>query len=135
MAVDASELLGSRQVAGMMVGWMRQFRKQAVPAQTPDFGGQHALLAVTDQELALVSMRQLPTLRPDRVIARVPRSSVKSAEVGKGNDRPLTITFTDRTIWQFEIPQPGFLAMFPKLNTYKRGQRFADLLNGVVTEV
>jgi hypothetical protein len=63
------------------------------------------------------------------VLARVPRGDVSSVEVGKGVDRPLMITFADGAIWQFELPNPGFLAVSSKLNPYKQGQLVADVLN------
>ncbi len=158
MGIDASSLLGSRQIAGVQVQHKGQFRRdagtasagvvgagalateigvtiasgpsKAVPAQTPEFKRRYVYLAVTDDELALVSYKSGSTSKPGSVITRVPRSAVASAEVGKGAAPPLKITFTDGGVWQFEISNPGILAVFPGLNNRKLGRRVADLLNG-----
>ena len=86
-------------------------------------------LAVTDEELALISYKSGSTSKAGSVITRVPRSAVASAEVGKGAAPPLKITFADGGVWQFEISNPGILAVFPGLNNRKLGRRVADLLN------
>ena len=43
------------------------------------------------------------------VIVRVPRSEVASAELGGGGlfSPPLTITFTNGSTWQLEVPRPN----------------------------
>ena len=158
MAIDASSLLGSEQIAGVRIQHMGQFKRdvagsgtavvagvvagavgasiaagpsQAVPAQTPKFERQQAFLALTDAELALVKTKIGGwTVKPVEVFARVPRANVASAAVGKGTAPPLTITLANGEIWQFEIPNPGFLAVVPALNNRKLAKRIADLLNG-----
>ena len=63
--------------------------------------GQVAFLAVTDTELALRSMK-LRWLVGD-VILRIPRTQVKSAELGSDSLLfPLTTTFGDGGAWQLE---------------------------------
>ena len=161
MALDASSLLGSRQIAGVRVQHMGQFRRdaaslpasalagttlvggvgeigariaagrsQAVPAQTPKFTRKQAFLAVTDKELALVNTKIGGwSVKLTEVLTRIPRGDVVSAVVGKGAAPPLTITLANGEIWQFEIPNPGFLAVVPALNTRKAARRIADLLS------
>jgi hypothetical protein len=124
-------VLGSPQIAGVQVRGMRSWRPDTVPAQSPALPAGMGWVAVTEQEVAVVEMELgLRARKPGRVLARVPRGDIASVEVGKGVDRPLMITFADGAIWQFELPNPGFLAVSPKLNTYKQGQHVADVLNG-----
>jgi hypothetical protein len=126
MAIDASGLLGSRQLAGVKVnppGYGRRVASSQIggaqaavlaygnqptpgPAETPDFG-RLAYLAVTDQELALVRLRTRVTLQPAEVIARVPRSQLQTAELSPGYSALLTATFTDGSTWLMEIPPPS----------------------------
>jgi hypothetical protein len=128
MAIDASALLGSRQLAGVKVnppGFGRRvassqiggaqaaafvYGDQPTPgrAETPDFG-RLAYLAVTDQELALVRLRARMgvVLQPAEVIARVPRSQLQTAELSYGYAALLTATFTDGGTWRMEIPPPS----------------------------
>jgi hypothetical protein len=128
MAVDASGVLGSRQVAGVKVNppgsaW-RQARMQpggAVAAsfmlsdapqpgraETPPFG-RLAFLAVTDQEVALVTLRprKVVFMRAAEVIARVPRSRLQTAQLGHGYVAALTVLFADGGAWQVEVPPPS----------------------------
>jgi hypothetical protein len=126
MAIDASGVLGSRQLAGVKVNppgyaW-RQARNQAGTlaagivhggpplgrADTPPFG-RLAYLAVTDQELALVKLRsrKVVRLKAAEVIARVPRSQLQTAELGPGYAAPLTIIFGDGGTWRLEVPPPS----------------------------
>jgi hypothetical protein len=126
MAIDASGVLGSRQLAGVKVNppgyaW-RQARNQAGTlaagivhggpppgrADTPPFG-RLAYLAVTDQELALVKLRSRKAvmLKAAEVIARVPRSQLQTAELGPGYAAPLTIIFGDGGTWRLEVPPPS----------------------------
>jgi hypothetical protein len=159
MGIDASSLLGSRQIAGVQVQHMGQFRRdtamsgdvlaggfageagariaagrsKAVPAQTPEFKRRYVYLAVTDEELALVGYKSGSTAKPGEVLTRIARSAVASAEVGKGAAPPLKITLADGEVWQFEISNPGILALFPSLNNRKHGRRVADVLNGALT--
>ena len=156
MAIYVSQLIGSPQVAGVKVQHMGTFRRdaallggavagvgagemgsriaagrsQAVPANTPEYKTQRAYLALTDKDLVLVSMKAgvVSGLEPVAVVARVPRGDVVSAKVGKRVAPPLTITLADGEIWQFEIPNPGFLAIVPSLNTRKTARHLAVAL-------
>lgn len=98
--------------AGAAAG-MRAEKKQAQMAAesvTPKFG-RLAYLAVTAQEVALVEMKLkgMVGLELHDVIVRVPRSEVASAELGGGGlfSPPLTITFTNGSTWQLEVPRPN----------------------------
>jgi hypothetical protein len=152
MAIDASSLLGSRQIAGVRVQHMGQFRRdaamsvpalaaplageigariaagrsQAVPAQTPKFTRKQAFLAVTEYEGRCLDRE------PVHVLTRTARGEVVSAVVGKRVAPPLTIKLADGETWQFETPNPGFLAVVPALNTRKTARRVADLLSGAL---
>ena len=137
MALDASDLLGSRQLAGAKVnprGWARSKvagsagigvggllgaaisatagskadQQQArMGSDTPDFG-RVAYLAVTEGELALIKLKSGGlTFKVDEVLERVPRSNVKSVEMGGGLASSLLITFEDRDSWQLEVPRPA----------------------------
>jgi hypothetical protein len=77
----------------------------AAGAQTPKFGA-HGFLALTEEELTLVKMKQgLASLKPVEVIARVPRSDVATIELGGGVPMsPLTVSFAGGESWQLEVP-------------------------------
>jgi hypothetical protein len=126
MAIDASGLLGSAQLAGVKVnprGYAWRLARnqsgnlaadivlgsqpQSGHAETPPF--RLAFLAVTEQEIALVTLRsaRLITLKAAEVITRVPRSLLQTAELGPGYAAPLTITFANGDTWQLEIPPPS----------------------------
>jgi hypothetical protein len=115
MASDASQVLGSPQLAGVKVNprgaaWRRSARGSLLaplgalivfgrrptggPAQTPQFGAQ-ALLAVTRDDLALVTA--------GKVIARVPRSELSTVDLGRGYVKPLTICFRNGGTWRLEV--------------------------------
>jgi hypothetical protein len=146
VAIDASSLLGSRQIAGVRVTNVRgQWgsrrvidrllsplaavmlgRTPPIPAQTPKFRAGY--LAVTDSELALVQLAAGATLKPVDVVSRIPRSNVVSAQVGKGLSPQLTVRFADGEAWQFEIPNPGILAIVPSGNWRRHGRRVAEVL-------
>ena len=146
MAIDVSPLLGSPEIAGTRVqhtgqfsrklsraadpgGW-RPKRSQADPAQTPEFTTA-AYLALTDKELVLVGLKNtVKGFEPTEVLTRVPREEVVSASVGKGLAPPMTITLAGGKIWQFEIPNPGVLAIVPSQNYRKIARHFADALSG-----
>lgn len=49
--------------------------------------------------------------------------------MGRGVAPQLKITLADGEIWQFEISNPGILAVVPAWNNRKRCRRVADLLN------
>jgi hypothetical protein len=95
MALDASQKLGSPQIAGGVgqppgarCGLYLRSRRAAVvqgqATEAPDKTsaiGQMAFLAVTASVIALVGIK-LPRLMGD-LIARVPRTEVKSAELSR----------------------------------------------------
>jgi hypothetical protein len=129
MALDASRVLGSPQLAATkvwprgqawrtaarvnysadavllapLVAWMMFGpRPDRAPAQTPRFGFA-ALLAVTKDELALVSLK---ARAPAGVIARVPLSEVRAFDLGRARGVwPLTITLGNGDIWRLEVPR------------------------------
>jgi hypothetical protein len=132
MALDASQLLGSPQLAGVKVsprgftkstaagsagigvggilggaisataGTKAGRRQAQMTSATPNFG-RVAYLAVTEEELALIKLTGLATFKLDQVIERVPRSDVASAELGRSIAPALTITFDNRGSWQLEV--------------------------------
>lgn len=136
MALDASQLLGSPQragvnvtpkgfgkrvaagSAGMYVGGAvgavisaarqqkagKEQAQAAADSETPSFG-RFALLAVTDDELALVKLKSgLARMKIDEVLARVPRREVSEVELGNGvSTVPLTISFQNADVWQLEV--------------------------------
>jgi hypothetical protein len=138
MALDASQLLGSAQVAGCKVNprgtnkavmskagpggglggvvagavagkHVAAERAQAAATVTPAFQ-MIAWLALTDSELALVSIDRKRGLSLDQVLGRVPRADVRSVELGKAAplvSKPLTITFTNGDQWIVEVPALG----------------------------
>ena len=132
MALDASQVLGSPQLAGVKVSprglakstalgsaglgvggilggaisataGAKAGRRQAeMASETPKFG-RVAYLAVTAEEVALIKLTGLATFKLDQVIERVPRSDVASAELGRSIAPSLTITFGNRGSWQLEV--------------------------------
>jgi hypothetical protein len=133
MALDASQLLGSPQLAGVKVSpkgltmsiatrnagvgvggalgavigstaSTRADRRQAkTGSETPDFG-RVAYLAVTQEELALIKLKSgLATFKLDEVIERVPRGDVASAEIREGVAPSLTIRFGNGDSWRLEF--------------------------------
>jgi hypothetical protein len=125
MALDASQVMGSPQLAGVKVNPRGMAKRVAggvagrLPArivygssdqttsESPNFG-RLAYLAVTDDELALIKLKSgLVTLKLDEVIMRIPRSDVASAELGSGIASPLTITFGNGDSWELEVPPPN----------------------------
>jgi hypothetical protein len=125
MALDASQVLGSTQLAGVKVNPRGMAKRVggAVAGQLPArivYGpsdqttsesprfGRLAYLAVTDDELALIRLKSgLVTVKLDEVIVRIPRSDVASAELGSGVASPLTITFGNGDSWRLEVPPPN----------------------------
>ena len=129
MAPDASRVLGSPQLAAAkvwhrgqawltaarvnysadavllapLVAWMMFGpRPDRAPAQTPRFGFA-ALLAVTKDELALVSLN---ARAPAGVIVRVPLSEVRAFDLSHARGVwPLTITLGNGDIWRLEVPR------------------------------
>jgi hypothetical protein len=126
MAIDASGMLGSRQLAGVKVNrrgyaWNLARNQSGSLAADIVLGGQPypgraetppfrlAYLAVTDSELALLKLRsrKVVMLQAAEVITRIPRSQLQAAELGPGYVAPLTITFVNGDTWQLEIPPPS----------------------------
>jgi len=133
MALDASGILGSAQLAGVPVNrrgslaaeTMRnagaggalsgavgaalqptlERRAQAKAPDTPAYKGT-AFLAVTAGEVALIQLRAgLVSRKLDRLLARTDRGTVMAAELGQGKPlAPLTITFADGSRWEFDVP-------------------------------
>jgi len=129
MALDASRVLGSPQLAAAkvwprgqawrnaarvnysadavllapLVAWMMFGpRPDRAPAQTPPFGWA-ALLAVTKDELALVSLK---ARAPAGVIARVPLSEVRAFDLVRARGVwPLSITLGNGDSWRLEVPR------------------------------
>jgi hypothetical protein len=76
---------------------------------TPDFG-RDAYLAISESEIALVKTKQgLMKLKiTDEVHARAVRTEVAHAELGSGKLAcPLTITFTNGSRWELDVPRGG----------------------------
>jgi hypothetical protein len=133
MALDASQLLGSPQLAGVKVtpkGFTTSFalrmggavgvggvlggvigstastqadRRQAKMGSEAPHFGGAAYLAVTDGELALIKLKSGLTYKLDEVIGRVPRGEVESAEIREGIAPSLTITFGNGGSWRLEF--------------------------------
>src|SRR6185437_8926529 len=134
MAIDASELLGAPQIAGVKVmargatmsrAWNQggaaggligaaggalasgkaSKKGSAARADTPEFKGQ-ALLVLTDDEVALVKLKQgAVSAKPTEVIARAPRDQVAEANLANGLVPKLSITFTDGSTWSMDVPR------------------------------
>jgi hypothetical protein len=89
----------------------KKLAAEIAEARTPQFG-RLAWLAVTENEVALVELKQhgLVNLRLEGVIERVPRGEVTGAELGGGHtlySPPLTITFAGDYYWALEVPRPS----------------------------
>ena len=135
MAIDASELLGAPQIAGVKVmargaTMGRAFNQggaavggligaaggalasgkaakkgAAGRAETPDFKGQ-ALLALTDADVALIKLKQgAVSAKPTEVIARAPRDQVTEATIANGLVPKLSISFADGSAWTMDVPR------------------------------
>jgi hypothetical protein len=148
MALDASAILGSPQLAGVPVNrrgslaaeTMRnagaggalsgavgaalepgfERRAQAKAPDTPAYKGT-AFLAVTAGEIALIQLKAgLVSRKLDRLLARTDRATVVAAELGQGKPlAPLTISFADGSRWEFDVP----------LGSKRGAQEVADLLS------
>jgi hypothetical protein len=127
MGHDASELLGSPQVAGVTVEGVGYARSHALTpgaapgsplglvigaklvdpdgeqAHTPRFGA--GFLAVTDSELALIGLQSTATrLVLGAIVERVQRADVASAELhGRFPVALLKIDFRKGNVWQVEV--------------------------------
>jgi len=125
VALDASEILGSPQLAGVKINPRGMAKRVAgnvtgtLPAsiaygstapatsETPTFG-RLAYLVVTENELAVIKLRSgVVRVFLDEVVVRVPRAAVASADLGGGVAPPLTIHFSDGGSWAFEVPRPS----------------------------
>jgi hypothetical protein len=135
MGIDASELLGAQQIAGVKVmprgATMARAMNQgglsvggvigaaggalasgkaanagaATRAETPDFKGQ-ALLALTDSDVALVKLKQgALSVKATEVIARAPREQVTGANLAGGLVPKLSINFADGSAWSMDVPR------------------------------
>jgi hypothetical protein len=121
VALDASEILGSPQLAGVKVGSRGtgkrlnrgglallasaiRDRESSEPDQTPAFG-LFGYLAVTDEELAVISLTfGWGPPKIDHVVTRIPRRAVASVELGSPPNAPLTITLSSGDRWELEVP-------------------------------
>ena len=122
MAIDASAVLGSPQLAGVKVNPRRYAwdlsstqadalsritlgRRPPGGRQTPKFG-RLAWLAVTAGELALVKLKTSNgvTLKPGEVTARVPRRELKTVKWHRGYVSPLLVVFGNGDQWLLEVP-------------------------------
>jgi hypothetical protein len=138
MALDASSLLSTPQIAGVQVSppgtykrtvshigggpdiqigsrilglllrkKVAQEQAQAAESDAPPIGNR-ALLALTADDLALVTLDTRKRLKPVEVISRVPRTDVASTELRGGGfpgaSMPLTITLKSGKHWLFEVP-------------------------------
>jgi len=128
MGIDASQLLGAPQLAGVKVnpkgaarkqvatagigglvgaafGMRAAKRQKALGTETPDFG-RLGYVAVTSNEIALVKLKSgMLRVKLHEVIARVPRSEVLSAEIGRGIAPGLTIALASGGHWRLEFPR------------------------------
>jgi len=121
MATDASSLLGAQQrvavrvmakgstvkmlTLGSLGIAMAEVSGQQAKVDTPAFG-RVGLLAVTSDEVALVSMAGAITLKPKEVIARVPRDAIIEMQVGGGvASTRVVVLFADQTAWVVEVPK------------------------------
>ena len=130
MAMDASQMLGMPQIAGVLVNPRGLASATAAPTalaaggplvgtlaagviqdaesdpgreETPRFG-RAAWLAVTERDLALVKLKGLVKAKLDEVIAKISREDVTAIELGDGKlTRPMVIAFADGTHWQLEV--------------------------------
>ena len=140
MGLDASKALGAEQLGsaivnprntakmtasgavGVIAGSAMLKNMKVDKAGTPDIG-RVALLALTEDDIALVKVRQGLTgfKVTDEVVARVPHSSIASIELGKSTlgAPPLTITLTGGTTWNLEVA---------KVDT-KRARRLIEFLD------
>jgi hypothetical protein len=66
--------------------------------------GRTAFLSVTDSELALIGIKMgILSNKLSDVIARVPRSDIRSVEFQSSVMSKLTVSFTNDTTWDFEV--------------------------------
>ncbi len=127
MAFDTTDLLGIKQVAGSVVlargstlqrgvtgaglagalageaiGAVARKNAKGRTSATPQFG-RSAYLAVTETEVALLSVNHRAPGRLGEVLARTPKAAVTSGKLSPGFLRTnLTITFNGGDSWEFE---------------------------------
>ena len=140
MAYDASEILGSPQVAGArvmdtgaiarhaaglggvgLVGGVtgavlspsatelveRHQKAEQAGSETPALRG-GAFLAASADDLALITVKVgMVKSSLNKVLARIPRSDVKSVAYEGGVVSKLTVSLTDDTTWSFHVPKNG----------------------------
>lgn len=121
MATDATALLGKPQRAAVRVMKkgsttkmltlgslgiaMAEAAGRKATDDTPVFG-RVGLLAVTDDEVAIVSMAGAITLKPKEVVARVSRGEIAAMSVGGGvASTRVALLFRDNTAWVVEVPK------------------------------
>lgn len=121
MTTDVSILIGAPQRAAVRVMSkgstaktlalgtlglaMAEASGQQAKNQTPAFG-RVGLLAVTTDEVVLVSMTGAITLKPKEVVARVRREQIAAMTVGGGiASTRVVLLFTDSTAWVVEVPK------------------------------
>jgi hypothetical protein len=105
-AVTGSQLGGA---VGSFAAERAAGRSSAVLTETPEFG-RDGYLAVGEDDVALVQVKQgLMKMRvTDEVVARAARGEVARVELGSGKLAcPLTITFSDGSRWEFDVPRAG----------------------------
>jgi hypothetical protein len=152
IAIDASELVGAPQIAGVKVMPRGATMGRAInqggasaggligaaggafasgkaakagaadKAETPEFKGQ-ALLAVTEADVALVRLKQgALSAKPSEIIAQAPREQVTGASLSSGLVPKLSISFADSSTWSMDVPRV----------VKKQGDtnRIVDLLDG-----
>ena len=135
MGLDASDVLGSPQIAGARVnpkgfakktitasgakhagvvgaavtaraGYTAQQEQAAAAAASDTPSFKLAYLALTADELALVRLKAgLVSTKLGEVLLRVPRSDVASVEMGGGFSSALTVTLRDGGSWLLEVPK------------------------------
>jgi hypothetical protein len=133
MADDASTALGAPEIAGTLVNPKGMTKKvtasvaggvvggvagnmaaslatgpayQGAP-EVPDFG-RVAYVAASADALALVKTKSgaFKMKVTDEALARVPRSEIATSELDQGKLLShLTITFTNGTVWEFDVPK------------------------------
>jgi hypothetical protein len=133
MALDASDIIGTQQLAGTLVNPRGMFHKavagssvvggalsgplaglylkkdiarervEAAESTAPDFGG-HGYLALTADEVVLLTTKKgLMSAKPAEVLARVPRSQIAGVTLGDGMAPGLTLLFDDGQAWSFDV--------------------------------
>jgi hypothetical protein len=133
MADDASTALGAPEIAGTLVNPKGMTKKvtasvaggvvggvagnmaaslatgpayQGAP-EVPDFG-RVAYVAASADALALVKTKSgaFKMKVTDEALARVPRTEIAGSELDQGKLLShLTITFTNGTVWEFDVPK------------------------------